>query len=733
MAALPGQVGRAYQVLDEEEFKGAASKQPGSQSKSPKRAFEGLDDPKLQLDARGAEILEENPDAGSKTPDSPSKTPKSDKSPKSFDSSPSVTRTISASHPGARKYLVMVNCVVVVAFALFVWLCICYLTDWSGRVERGAKMRLIGSSVRPATKETESSAAVMALSIWAQAEVALLGLAGFLVTMARSVNASQLQKLSGFYFVALAFFNVSVSIFFNFLPAPSVQLASGTLNTCGTMVQMLVLRTRCKGMTDGVSELAYLIKYMKHAQTAFFVELVITLLTVIIVDVLDKSRAIKTDDDVNGNPEKLMWAQDAGGMKGGAVYLGFFVFTPCFFIWSVFWAAGYRILQKAMNVLNPSDAIRSLMTSADLDAITESYSSARCEYLAIVFAIATWLVAFPAYVLTALNSATSTTPHDHILTDGQIAACTFLMCVDTMSNDLLTMYMGGLGRSAEKARDAFLSSIRVALKSQTLAAAKVEMERSALAKDMIPWLEGFEFNVVDVQKFLAAPGPMPKHQDLWNLDGWISTKRVDIRDVMDGSVMLDTAAVSYSWATPEHPDPDGLQAEAVRQFLVENPHIKNLWMDWASLPQKPRSEEDGKKFGAGLKNSNMMYLGASVVIILTPEYLSRFWTQLEAFLSFQQIDNHKGINPHGAPYPRTHCVFTSDVPEEMREAIKEELHRKWSECSVFVALSLLAEPSTKVTNGSDKIKQISKMMEMQETAKVSASAVEIEILDEDLS
>merc|ERR1719181_1161326 len=106
---------------------------------------------------------------------------------------------------------------------------------------------------------------------------------------------------------------------------------------------------------------------MKHAQTAFFVELVITLLTVIIVDVLDKSRAITTDDDVNGNPEKLMWAQDAGGMKGGAVYLGFFVFTPCFFIWSVFWAAGYRILQKAMNVLNPSDAIRSLMTSADLD------------------------------------------------------------------------------------------------------------------------------------------------------------------------------------------------------------------------------------------------------------------------------------------------------------------------------------------------------------------------------
>ena len=40
-------------------------------------------------------------------------------------------------------------------------------------------------------------------------------------------------------------------------------------------------------------------------------------------------------------------------------------------------------------------------------------------------------------------------------------------------------------------------------------------------------------------------------------------------------------------------------------------------------------------FGVQLPNINILFLGASVLILLDYEYLSRFWTQFEAWLSMQ--------------------------------------------------------------------------------------------------
>ena len=38
-----------------------------------------------------------------------------------------------------------------------------------------------------------------------------------------------------------------------------------------------------------------------------------------------------------------------------------------------------------------------------------------------------------------------------------------------------------------------------------------------------------------------------------------------------------------------------------------------------------------------LKKVNWLYLGCSVLVLLDLSYLSRFWTQFEAWLSFQTI------------------------------------------------------------------------------------------------
>lgn len=615
---------------------------------------------------------------------------------------------------GRRRYWVGVVFIAFLGLLLVIWAIYCQNDDWPTRAENGVKVRFHGNLVKPKNDETDAALRWMGTWLVIQALGNLLGCALFLITCARSQKVSHLQKLSGTYFFLLAPCNFGAAAVFQWLPSNAVNLVAGTMNGLGTWLQMLVLTRRCQQATQGIENVEHFLKYMKYCIVALCTTLVVTLMTVIIVDVLEKTETMVSSEECGpGVRCKLMWG------KHGDIYLGLFVFLPGGSSWAVFWLSGAQVLYRAMNGLNPSPSIANMLTESDKKSLKECHQSARTEFIAVSFAMLTWFIAFPCYVATAINSNFSPDPSYRLLSDWQVAILCMAQTWDTISNDLLTIFMGSLGRSAEQARDAFLTAIRVGLKSQTLGNAQSSMEESKLMNDMIPWLEGFEFNVVDMEKFINSKGPLPKHQEMLKMEGWLVKKCVTIDDIIEGTLMADTVAVSYGWETRAHPDPDGLQADAVRQFARQNPRFKWLWLDWASLPQNERSDEDEKLFGAGLKNANMMYLGATVAIILTEKYLNRFWTQFEAFLSFQQVDGEKGLSPIGAPFARTFCIFPANVPKALHEDIKATLLRKWSECGVFVALSQLAEPSANVTNGKDKIQQLGKVIELQQTAGAS--------------
>jgi len=53
-----------------------------------------------------------------------------------------------------------------------------------------------------------------------------------------------------------------------------------------------------------------------------------------------------------------------------------------------------------------------------------------------------------------------------------------------------------------------------------------------------------------------------------------------------------------------------------------------------------------------LSNINMLYLGAMVLILMDFDYLKRFWTQFEAWVSFQE-PTADGLVP--APEHRLRC------------------------------------------------------------------------------
>ena len=69
-------------------------------------------------------------------------------------------------------------------------------------------------------------------------------------------------------------------------------------------------------------------------------------------------------------------------------------------------------------------------------------------------------------------------------------------------------------------------------------------------------------------------------------------------------------ALTYGWLTPGDPDPSGHRVKAVRRALKHHPHIKAVFWDYASLPQKPREKDDGDRFQRALKVMGDLYASA---------------------------------------------------------------------------------------------------------------------------
>ena len=55
------------------------------------------------------------------------------------------------------------------------------------------------------------------------------------------------------------------------------------------------------------------------------------------------------------------------------------------------------------------------------------------------------------------------------------------------------------------------------------------------------------------------------------------------------------------------------------------------------MPQCERSPLEKLEFDAMLPNVNILYLSCRVLILLDLSYVSRFWTQFEAFLAMRTV------------------------------------------------------------------------------------------------
>jgi hypothetical protein len=119
--------------------------------------------------------------------------------------------------------------------------------------------------------------------------------------------------------------------------------------------------------------------------------------------------------------------------------------------------------------------------------------------------------------------------------------------------------------------------------------------------------------------------------------------------------------VSHRWETPTDPDPTGAQALAVQAYLKAHPEIDAVWFDFSSMPQgQKKTERESAEFKEMLPNINLLYLTCSVLILMDRTYMSRFWTQFEAYLSMRAITS-EGLTNAQDPMARV-TIKTADDP-----------------------------------------------------------------------
>ena len=141
----------------------------------------------------------------------------------------------------------------------------------------------------------------------------------------------------------------------------------------------------------------------------------------------------------------------------------------------------------------------------------------------------------------------------------------------------------------------------------------------------------FTFLIADkIRHSTSSPGPLPRLQDLErDHPDWLETRELSLEKVCRGEYVEEYVAVSHRWDTPEAPDPSGEQMSALRNFLLEErPQARWVFYDYSSLPQGERTAEERHLFKMVLPNINLLYLGASVLVLMDRSYLSRFWCAL---------------------------------------------------------------------------------------------------------
>ena len=125
---------------------------------------------------------------------------------------------------------------------------------------------------------------------------------------------------------------------------------------------------------------------------------------------------------------------------------------------------------------------------------------------------------------------------------------------------------------------------------------------------------------------------------------------ISFAEACSGKHVKEILTISHRWMSPKVADVDGAQLTAIQKHLADSGReIKYVWMDYSCMPQgEEKTAVQRADFKRMISQVNLLYLGTSVLILLDLSYVSRFWTQFEAWLSMQQATTGKLCRASGS-------------------------------------------------------------------------------------
>ena len=202
---------------------------------------------------------------------------------------------------------------------------------------------------------------------------------------------------------------------------------------------------------------------------------------------------------------------------------------------------------------------------------------------------------------------------------------------------------------------------------------------------------------------------------------WLERREISFADGHAGHYVSDTLVISHRWEDSVEPDGGGVQFSAIKKHLLANKAIKWVWFDFWSMPQgRDKTEVEDIEFTMMLPNINLLYLFCSVLILLDGSYMSRFWTQFEAFLSFRKV-TASGLGPTPLSERRDAIICIHNADSEFDPP---KLRKMWGQKTADEAHAVLARPDVTVTNQRDKEVQLPKLQKLNEFAKSVLAGVQ---------
>ena len=281
------------------------------------------------------------------------------------------------------------------------------------------------------------------------------------------------------------------------------------------------------------------------------------------------------------------------------------------------------------------------------------------------------------------------------------------------------------------------------ISADEIAAAKAWLAESRQVQGQAEQGHGCPFVWIDAEALRSSAEAMPRMLPLQLLrqrhPEWLIEETITLEAACKRSFASDHLAVSHRWDEREEPDPTGVQLEAIRAFLIQRPHIKQVWIDYCCLPQAmgcgspmaklgstvaeadARNEAERQQFRLQLKNVNLLYLGVGVLILTDRSYLSRFWTNFEAWLSMQDVSPEGLVSARHA-HRRCSIMCVHNAPEALVESLVEE----WSNCTAQKAFEKLSSADVMCTNLSDKEVQLPKILELDQRVAALALAFSVQ-------